>query len=54
MGLIGRLEFTLRRELTHGVFHLLRVWLSMPSFRELNPEHPTNLRAGMQCDEQGA
>ncbi len=28
--------------------HLLRVWLSMSSFRELNPEHPINLRARME------
>ena len=34
--------------------HLLRVWLSMTSFRELNPEHPISLRARMQWSEQSA
>ena len=28
--------------------HLLRVWLSMTDFREINPEHPISLRARMQ------
>ncbi len=34
--------------------HLLRVWLSMSGFRELNPEHPISLRAMVQRDERNA
>ncbi len=28
--------------------HLLRVWLSISGFRELNPEHPISSRARME------
>ena len=34
--------------------HLLRVWLSMADFRELDPEHPISLRARMQRNRQNA
>ena len=30
--------------------HLLRVWLSMTSFRELNPKHPISLRAQVAAE----
>jgi len=34
--------------------HLLRVWLSMTGFRDLNPEHPISLRARVLGNEMRA